>query len=314
MGTVTLDIDQIVEVDVVTDTVDEPRTPLDVWFADDELVDSDTDETSRLVYLRGPDEVLHDLHAIHAPKQLLDEATPVLAGQVTTTYARAGNLVGHVIGYLRSNLDSAQITDRRRVYRRVPVVAAAAPPNADSTVKVEISASAAREGGLKLKLGGFGLTAKVRHTITTTPKLECDAGQAKIASLYIPLDRVTSMVRPEGGRERFGVVHYEPVADLRRVGTVTSLALVEELLESGTGAWAPLGGSDATTKGSMSERVEVAVAFEIGRKFGEQHALSLTAELSGKAELKVDYSLPAATSGYALNWVHRPDGACVVPR
>lgn len=313
MGAVTLDTGEIVAIDVETQVVDEPVTSLEMWFDDGEVADPETGAVSQLIYLNRPEDVLHDLHAAHAPMMLIDEATPVLAGQVATTHASARNLLTNIVSHFRG-IDDAEIVDRRRVYRRVPVVAAGAPSSADAKVHVEVSASASREAGFELKFGGFGLASKVRYTISTTPKLECDAGAAKIASLYVPLDQVTSMVRPEGGYERFPVVRYEPIADLRRFGAVTTLSLAEELLEGATGEWAPLGGPSETTQGSVSERIDISSSLEIGRKWGDQQALSLTAELSGTATLKVDYSLPAADAGYVLSWLNRPAGVCVYAR
>lgn len=253
--------------------------------------------------------LLRDLDVMQAPRSLRDDATQLVLSRDAASTERGRRLARAAQDFLLERAGEGDIVSLRRVFRRVPVMAAAAPDVPEAEVSASFDVSAGGEVGLKISLWAVGLDASVTYTIKQSLKVECTAGQARLGYLLLPVDEETRMHRPPGGRELFPVKRYIPARDAKP-GGMASAAAVDELLEGGS-EQAPLVGDDATLVGGESRSLEVAFSLELGGKWADDAlALSLTGKVTGTVEVAGEWSLPAGS--YAQHWTLRPAGCCII--
>ena len=244
-----------------------------------------------------------DLKILGAPEKLRSRVAGLIGDRslVVTESLAAKEALGH---FFREG-EWGDIISRSRIDKAVPVVAAASPNAVDAKSTGTFTFTKSRGGGLSLKLGGMGLSAKVKYTISQGISVECEVAEAKIANLLVPLDMVRQEYRPPGAREWFNVVHYEPIPDAP-LGKGAIGTSGDDLLDFGTEPVAPLRG-DVSFSGSEKRDLDVEFSFDLGL---DDDSLSLSAELSGTVSIGFDYELPAGD--FDMYWLRGPAGACIM--
>lgn len=220
--------------------------------------------------------------------------------------------LGRVASMLRRQGKWGAVLDNRRVFRRMPVIAAAAPEAVSAKTTASYDTTSRSESGLQLKLGGLGVGRRTKFHIKESLQVECAAGEAKVGFLRIPLEKVTRQWRPPGAAEWFPITTYEPVTDIEHVGAGAEASSFEEILEGAVDQPIAVGTGDASFSSETSRQAEVSTTVELGMKWaGKTNELSISAELSGSIEIRCAYALPGGS--FLLHWLEAPAGACVTP-
>jgi hypothetical protein len=247
-----------------------------------------------------------ELRALNAPADLVKDVAVAAVAPETDAAGLTAERAAEFFERFRRH--EGELVSSETVYRRVRVLACAAPRAADAKVTTTLELSASGGGGLNLTLGGFGLKGEVKYTLTQDLELETAAGEAKIGYILVPLTREVRKWRPPGAEEEFEVERFIPIKDASRLGSLATKADVKELLDAAVGESTPLGGGDASFSDTRSRKTEMSWSVELG--FGDKvNKIGLTASLEGSVEVTTAFSLPAGS--FRLRWLRGPAGAVV---
>ncbi len=179
----------------------------------------------------------------------------------------------------------------------VPVVAAAAPSVDASEVRSAFSWSGSRKAGLKIKLGGLGLDAGAKYTVTDDITVKAVNGEAGLAIVRVPVFRVVRQFYPEGAANPVHVTRYELIRnedpDLYLKGVAAADLLASSVDESEVDI------ELQSAEGSQSFSVEIDVVFSFGLDIGgddeDAEAIgswSVAVGVEGSARADLSWDLP----------------------
>jgi len=218
----------------------------------------------------------------------------------------------------RENLGEwGEVRRSERVYRKLPVVGLAAPEIPDSRTTATYSFVKSTGDGLRITLVALTASLSKTYTVTEELSLECNAGEAKVGSLYIPFEQVTQLFKPAGSIEWFEVdrlypAHQDPTSP--GLGATADVASSAELRKEADLDPKPFGGArSAAHKASINKEQSISKEVKIGGDIVDNvlSAEVTVAKVGGRVSVEFGYSLPA-NAGFTLYWLNPLAGACAV--
>lgn len=211
--------------------------------------------------------------------------------------------------FLTARAAECEIISSEVVSLPLVVLGAAAPPDAESSVTATMAVQGSGEGGLEVKLGGFGVKGGVKYALKRELEIKCGAGQARLGSLLIPAILEVRSWRPPGSGEDFPMKYLKPSSDLTQIGDRANNVDVREVMVGASHPAVPIGGGDAPLSDSLTRTREISWSLELGLNLGEANKFTVSASVTGLLEETAEYTVPGGS--FQLYWLTRPTGACV---
>lgn len=255
--------------------------------------------------------VIHDVDALGASDEQLDAIWDAYRGQKPKQIRAA---VLQAFAVVRDEGRWGDVVDRQRVHRTVEVVGLSAPDVIGATTTASFSFTKKSSHGLKVTIGVASVGVARTYSFEDELTLECAPGEGKVASLYLPLDRVTQLYRPPGSGEWFPRVRFEPVAldpDAPNIGARADAIMPTDLMEGLRGGGTPVGSGSASFRNTITTTRGLSISMELGPKLKDDAgSLTASATIEGEVKIAVAYQLPA-NEAFQLFWLAPIAGACV---